>query len=139
MIQKLKMTLLSLGALFLFSAPLAFAGVASAIVTSDDIERGLCSGAQIDFGGTAPCPATSPGTANTIVAKVINILSLIVAAVAVIMIIFGGFRYVTSGGKQESVTSAKNTILYGLIGLVIVALAQIIVNFVLKTLVDATP
>jgi hypothetical protein len=48
------------------------------------------------------------------------------------MIIIGGFRYITSGGKQESVTSAKNTILYAIIGLVIVALAQIIVRFVLS-------
>jgi len=54
------------------------------------------------------------------------------------MLIFGGFRYVTSGGKQESVTSAKNTIIYAIIGLVIVALAQIIVQFVLNKTSQAT-
>jgi hypothetical protein len=48
------------------------------------------------------------------------------------MIIVAGFRYITSGGKQESVTGAKNTILYAVIGLIIVALAQIIVRFVLN-------
>ena len=55
-----------------------------------------------------------------------------VGIIAVIMIIVGGFRYIASGGKQESITAAKNTILYAIIGLVIVALAQIIVKFVLE-------
>jgi hypothetical protein len=53
------------------------------------------------------------------------------------MIIIGGLRYVTSGGKQESVTSAKNTILYAVIGLVIIALAQIIARFVLQKATNA--
>ncbi len=51
------------------------------------------------------------------------------------MIVYGGFRYVTSGGDSSKVGDAKKTILYALIGLVIVALAQVIVKFVLsKTL-----
>jgi hypothetical protein len=66
-----------------------------------------------------------------IAAFIINIFSWIVGVVSVIMIIYGGFRYITSGGDSNSVTSAKNTILYAIIGLVIVALAQVIVNFVL--------
>ena len=49
------------------------------------------------------------------------------------MIIFGGFRYITSGGNDNNVSSAKNTILYAVIGLVIVALSQFIVRFVLNT------
>jgi cytochrome bd-type quinol oxidase subunit 2 len=68
---------------------------------------------------------------NGTIKDLINILSVAVGVAAVIMIVIGGFRYVTSGGKQESVTSAKNTIMYALIGLVVVALAQIIVRFVL--------
>jgi hypothetical protein len=47
------------------------------------------------------------------------------------MIIFGGFKYITSGGESGNVTSAKNTIIYAVIGLVIVAFAQFIVQFVL--------
>jgi hypothetical protein len=47
------------------------------------------------------------------------------------MIILGGFKYITSGGDTGNVTGAKNTILYAIVGLVIVALAQIIVRFVL--------
>ena len=47
------------------------------------------------------------------------------------MIIVGGFKYITSGGNDGNVSTAKNTILYAVIGLVIVALAQIIVRYVL--------
>jgi hypothetical protein len=47
------------------------------------------------------------------------------------MIIYGGFRYITSGGESGSISSAKNTILYAIIGLIIVALAQFIVKFIL--------
>jgi hypothetical protein len=59
-------------------------------------------------------------------------LSAIVGIVAVIMIIVGGLRYITSGGNDTSVTGAKNTILYAIIGLIIVALAQVLVRFTLS-------
>jgi hypothetical protein len=47
------------------------------------------------------------------------------------MIIIGGLKYITSSGDSNNITSAKNTILYAIIGLVVVALAQFIVKFVL--------
>ena len=47
------------------------------------------------------------------------------------MIIFAGFRYITGHGKEENVKTAKNTILYAIVGLVVVALAQTVVHFVL--------
>ncbi|HPR10447.1 MAG TPA: pilin [Candidatus Saccharibacteria bacterium] len=69
--------------------------------------------------------------ANNLVQDIINIFSWIVGVVSVIMVIFGGFRYITSGGDAGKVTSAKNTIVYALVGLVIAALAQVLVLFVL--------
>ena len=98
--------------------------------------QALNSQEAIECGASGTNTINNPGTTattslNNTIASVINVLSVMVAAVAVIMIIVGGFRYVTSGGKQESVTGAKNTIMYAIIGLVIVALAQIIVQFVL--------
>lgn len=66
-----------------------------------------------------------------IVKAVINVLSIIVGAVSVIMIIIGGFRYVVSAGDSNAISSAKNTILYAIVGLVIVLFAQIIVAFVI--------
>jgi hypothetical protein len=53
------------------------------------------------------------------------------------MIIIGGLRYITSGGRDTGVTSAKNTILYAIIGLIIVALAQLLVRFVLRQVTSA--
>ena len=46
------------------------------------------------------------------------------------MLIFGGFRYVVSGGKKESVTDAKNTILYAIVGLLLAIFAYAIIQFV---------
>lgn len=68
---------------------------------------------------------------NTLIAAVVNLLSWIVGVVAVVMIIIGGIKYVTSAGDSNSTNSAKNTILFALIGLVVVAFAQVIVRFVL--------
>ena len=79
-------------------------------------------------GGTCPTASTS---VDSLVASIIDIFSWVVGVVSVIMVIYGGFRYVTSGGDAGKVTSAKNTIVYALVGLVIVALAQVIVLFVL--------
>ena len=86
-----------------------------------------------DAVGNITCEVNSEDgkTLPQIVAFIINVFSWIIGAVSVIMIIYGGFRYITSGGDSNGVTAAKNTILYAIIGLVIVALAQIIVNFVL--------
>ncbi len=76
--------------------------------------------------------SSTPGkTLDDTIAEVINILSSAVGVVAVVMIILGGFRYITSGGDSNKVTSAKNTLLYAVIGLVVVALAQVIVRLVL--------
>jgi hypothetical protein len=61
---------------------------------------------------------------------IVNILLFLVGAVAVIMLVIGGFRYVMSGGDQNAVTSAKNTILYAIIGIVIAILAYAAVEFV---------
>ena len=62
----------------------------------------------------------------------INILLYIIGVISVIMIIIGGLRYATSGGNASTVTSAKNTILYAVIGLVIAIFAYAIINFVMN-------
>lgn len=91
------------------------------------------AGACLDTGG-AGC--ASQGSAeekvNSTIRLVINLFSFIVGVVAVIMVIVGGFKYITSGGEASNIASAKNTILYAIIGLIIVALAQVIVRFVLQ-------
>ena len=66
-----------------------------------------------------------------IVTTVTNTLLFIAGALSVIMIIFGGLRYVLSGGNSSAVTAAKNTVLYAIVGLIIAFLAFAAVNFVL--------
>lgn len=128
--KKLRLGLASL--LTFFTLGIGFAVPALA---ADQIQTGLCTGANLQFTDNPSdnCGSSNAtGTINHIVHTIINLLSAIVGIVAVIMIIVGGFRYITSGGNDTSVTSAKNTILYAIIGLIIVALAQVLVRFTLN-------
>ena len=71
---------------------------------------------------------------NSLCTKIINTLIFVIGAIAVVMIVIGGFRYTISGGDSGQVNGAKNTILYAVIGLVIAILSYGIVNFVLARL-----
>jgi uncharacterized membrane protein len=135
--QVLKKIALSLAVLTGLSLALVPAGA------SASIQGSVCHGAvNLDIASgdsSQKCPDET-STFNNLIRTVLIFLSAIVGAVAVIMLIVGGFRYITSGGNSENVTKAKNTIIYALIGLVIVALAQIVVQFVLnKTATAANP
>lgn len=66
--------------------------------------------------------------------NIINVALAVIGFIAVVMIILGGFQYTTSAGDASKVTKAKNTILYGIIGVVVALLAFAIVNFVLKNI-----
>lgn len=77
---------------------------------------------------------TDANDLNRIIKNVVNVLLFIVGIAAVIMIIIGGLKYVTSSGDQAQVTSAKNTIIYSVIGLLVAAMAYAIVNFVVDKL-----
>lgn len=127
MIKKIKHLLASvmLGSSLL--VPLAATG---AVYAQQDIQTNLQSGACLNVNGCQD-DVDPASRVNSLLEDVINIFSLIVGVVAVIMIIIGGLRYITSGGDAGNITGAKNTILYAIIGLVIVALAQVIVRFVL--------
>ncbi len=66
-----------------------------------------------------------------------NVMLFIVGAISVIMIVIGGLRYVISGGNSGNVTTAKNTILYAVVGLIISIMAYAIVNFVITSFVPS--
>lgn len=68
---------------------------------------------------------------NATVQNVIDILFYVIGIIAVIMIIVGGIKYTTSNGDSTALTSAKNTILYAVVGLVVALMAYTIVNFVI--------
>ena len=88
----------------------------------------------LDATGTEKKNCGADGTSgcgiNDAITTVINVLLFIISAVAVIMIIMGGIRYVLSNGEASQIAAAKNTILYAVIGLIVALLAYAIVNFV---------
>jgi len=95
----------------------------------NDISTGVQGGAN------CAAPTSKGATQNLfgpdgIFVTVTNILIFIIGAIAVIMLIIGGIRYVLSQGDQSAITSAKNTILYAIIGIVVAMLAFGAVNFV---------
>ncbi len=67
----------------------------------------------------------------SVVKAIINILSYIIGIAAVIMIVISGLRYITSGGDSSKVSGAKSALTYALVGIVVAALAQVIVKFAL--------
>ena len=68
---------------------------------------------------------------------VANIMLALIGAVAVVMLIIGGFRYVASGGDSSAIEGAKNTILYAIIGIVVAFLAYAAINFLTDQLGEA--
>jgi hypothetical protein len=94
-----------------------------------DARAEVCAGINAASGGK-DCGDTAG--VNKLVGTIVDILSWIVGVLAVIMVIFAGFQYVSSGGDAGKVSNAKNTLIYAIIGLVVVAFAQTIVKFVLQ-------
>lgn len=131
-----------LGTLF-FGAMLALMLLAPGVSAVDlNSKNNLCTGANLTFksqgcnvdadGNPVAGTDTAESKVSGIVTDAINLISIIVGILAVIMIIYAGFKFVTSAGNPETTKSARNTILYAIIGLVIVAFAQFIVKFVLS-------
>jgi predicted permease len=147
MIQKIKSAILSLAILMGLGAPALVPAIASAdaatptSTTNNTITQGLCTGANdAASNGTGGCitDTSDPnGTLSKVAHTIVNIFSIIVGIVAVIMIIYGGFRYITSGGDSGRVGNAKNTLIYAIIGMIIVALAQFLVHYVFTQATNA--
>ena len=68
---------------------------------------------------------------GNVVQPIVTTVIFVAGIIAVVMVIIGGVQYSTSQGDSAKVKKAKDTIMYGIIGLVIAILAFAIVNFVL--------
>jgi hypothetical protein len=138
--QRLK-SMVIIGLMLLF-AGLAVVAVSSTKTYADAFSSSksdACAGVSLDGSNGCNNDPTGSGLSG-IIKNAINILSLVIGIAAIIMVLVGGFRYVISAGDSAGTNSAKNTIFYALIGLVIAALAQILVHFVLaKVGTAATP
>ena len=102
-----------------------------AIAATDASKEALCGGAGLVGGGQGCTASSGTSSVDSVLKKGLNLFSAIIGIIAVVMIMVGGLKYMTSQGDSANVASAKNTILYAVIGLVVVALAQVIVKFVL--------
>ena len=81
-------------------------------------------------------PGTEDSDLRTILVSVITVLMSFLGIVAVVIILIGGFKWMTAAGNEDKVEEAKNMIMAGVIGLIIIMLAWIIVNWVLSTMVE---
>ncbi len=113
-----------------------------AMARADVSKEEVCKGLGFVETSSGDCTTSENGGDRSVegtIRSVVTILSYLVGAISVIMLIVGGLRYVLSGGDSGNVTSAKNTILYALVGIAVVILAQIIVNFVIKEVTAPPP
>jgi len=116
---------------FIALMSLTFVGTTQ-LVGAQTAKDAVCEGLGA-VSGTSGCEqAAGEETVDNTIATVINILSIIGAVIAIIMIMIGGFRFITSSGDSGSTASARNTVIYAVVGLVIIALAQLIVLFVVE-------
>jgi hypothetical protein len=74
---------------------------------------------------------TAGGTLLGAITNIVNTLLTLAAVIAVIFVIIGGVRYITSQGDEDASLLAKNTIIYAIIGVIVIALSAVIVNFLL--------
>lgn len=66
------------------------------------------------------------------IADILNVVYVVAGIVAVVAIVIGGVRYTVSGGDPSGVKAAKDTVLYSVVGLVVVIMAAAITNFVIN-------
>jgi hypothetical protein len=111
---------------------LSYTGVASAATAAD------CDPANSSniIASGAACAAPTGAADNLFVAggifqQISNTLIFLVGAIAVIMLIIGGLRYVTSNGEAASIKGAKDTITYAIIGIIVAILSFALVSFVI--------
>jgi hypothetical protein len=118
---------------------LAGATAAGVALMSTDVALGVTTtvqgGVEAARGADVPSVLLGDGGAVT---TVVNTMLFIVGFLSVIMLIWGGLRYVVSGGNSNSVTAAKNTILYAIVGRIIALFAYAIVNFVIGSLTNGS-
>lgn len=107
--------------------------LASLTVAALNVAQSYAVG-TISDGANAARGSQQPGNLfgdTGVFSTISSVLLFIVGAIAVIMIVIGGLRYVISGGDATQVQAAKNTILYALVGIIIAILAYAAVNFVI--------
>lgn len=81
---------------------------------------------------------TNVNDLRSLIARVIRIIIGFLGILSVIIVLYAGFKWMTSGGNEETIGEAKKMLIAGLIGLVIILLSYAIANFVITQIVDVT-
>jgi len=128
LVSKIAITVSAVAALLL---PVLSPTLAGAAVPS--IANNVCAGTSLDVNNAGiDCTGASTNTTlQNATTTIVNLLSLLVGILSTIMLAFGAYFGVVSSGGSETGKRAKNAVLYALVGLVIVAIAQVVVRVVL--------
>jgi len=81
---------------------------------------------------TAPAGTQAGSDLPAAVLNVVNFLLILAALAAMVFLLIGGIRYIFSQGDEDQAAQAKNTILYAIIGLIVIGLAAVVVNFIVS-------
>ena len=130
MIKRIKILIATLTISGMIFIPLGIA-MPIAVYAVPNTTPSLCNGVNLSVQNGSCDGQGASNAIDSIIKWVLNIFSVIVGIAAVIMIVVGGLKYTISGGDSARVSGAKDTILFAIVGLVVVALAQIIVHYVL--------
>jgi hypothetical protein len=105
------------------------AGIAPALALGGAATNQACQGlSQV---GSDGCGSGGKQVDN-VLKTVVSIISYIAGAVAIIMVMISGFNFMTANGDAQKITTAKNSLIYAMIGIAVAASAQVIVNFAVR-------
>lgn len=125
--RKMKLLMVQLALVMgVVGTPLVLVPVAGAV----NVFNKACTPTSTD----AICKDVDSADAKVMVANITNLLLFVLGAVAVIVIIVGGIKYAASDGDAAKIKSAKNTILYAVVGIAVAIMAGAIVNFVVNNI-----
>jgi hypothetical protein len=82
--------------------------------------------------GSTPCDTGLPVVQSTQLTTIFQYLFGTIGAIAVLIIVIAGLRFILANGDPQNVAKARNTIIYAGVGLVVAVSAEIIVTFVLN-------
>lgn len=133
--MKMRTFLVGLGLLGLLVVPVgfyaAFVPSASAQLLDDVCDQPGARDSPACRDDTGEDPITGDGG---LIARLANVAAVIGGFIAVVLIMWGGFQYITSGGDSGKANRARDTIMYAVIGLLVIVLAQAVIAFILSNL-----
>lgn len=85
--------------------------------------------------GAPPDVGLSTTSLPEMIVTFVNYALILVAVLALAVIVYAGFLYITAHGESQQVEKAKGIIVYAVIGIVVIGIAAVVVNFVIKSVV----